>query len=82
MRNILLLFFSLLFIKKSNAQSDSLSLNKLVLSGTAIYTLSMYGAYHLWYKDIDKPYFHWHNDNAVWMQMDKVGHSFSTYHIS
>jgi len=82
MRNILLLFFSLLFIKNSKAQSDSLSLNKLVLSGTAIYTSSMYGAYHLWYKNVDKTNFHWHNDNAVWMQMDKVGHSYSTYHIS
>lgn len=82
MRNIFILFFSLLIIKNSYAQSDSLSLNKLVLSGMAIYASSMYGAYHLWYKDVDKTNFHWHNDNSVWMQMDKVGHSYSAYHIS
>ena len=35
----------------------------------------------LWYADYPKSNFHFINDNADWMQMDKVGHLYSSYHI-
>jgi hypothetical protein len=35
-----------------------------------------------WYKDYPKTNFHFKNDNNDWMQMDKVGHLFSAYHLS
>ena len=35
----------------------------------------------LWYKDYPKSGFHFINDNGEWLQMDKAGHFFSTYHM-
>lgn len=35
----------------------------------------------LWYKNYARTSFHFFNDNDEWLQMDKVGHAFSTYTI-
>jgi hypothetical protein len=35
----------------------------------------------LWYADYPKSDFHFINDNGEWMQMDKIGHLYSSYHI-
>lgn len=35
----------------------------------------------LWYRDYPKASFHFVNDNAQWLQMDKVGHAYGTYHL-
>jgi uncharacterized protein YfiM (DUF2279 family) len=35
--------------------------------------------YQAWYSKYPKSGFHWINDNKEWLQMDKVGHSFSGY---
>jgi len=52
-----------------------------VLAGNAVgYGASMYGLYNLWYKDYPLTKFHFHNDNADWYQMDKVGHAYSCYY--
>jgi len=40
------------------------------------------GLNQLWYADYPKTAFHWTNDNAEWLQMDKLGHGFSAYHLS
>ncbi len=54
---------------------------QIVVGGNAIaYTSLMTGLYGLWYKDYPFQKFHFFNDNAQWMQMDKVGHSFSCYY--
>lgn len=50
------------------------------LAGTA-YVGGMTGLYYLWYKDYDQSSFHTINDNKAWLQVDKVGHSFSTYQM-
>ena len=34
-----------------------------------------------WYSDYDQTDFHTVNDNADWLQMDKAGHVFSSYHL-
>lgn len=44
-----------------------------------LYAVSMSGLYQLWYKDYDLEGFHFFNDNGEWLQMDKVGHTFSAY---
>ena len=36
----------------------------------------------LWYTDYPKSSFHFKNDNAQWLQMDKMGHGYASYHIS
>lgn len=41
----------------------------------------MTGLYQLWYKDYDLEGFHFFDDHAEWMQMDKVGHFASAYYI-
>lgn len=42
---------------------------------------ALIGLNQLWYVDYPKSDFHFINDNAEWMQMDKVGHLYSSYHI-
>lgn len=50
-------------------------------SEAALYAGTMTGLYYLWYADYEQSSFHFYNDNAEWLQMDKVGHSFSAYYI-
>ncbi|WP_313804511.1 DUF2279 domain-containing protein [Flavobacterium sp.] len=47
----------------------------VLLGGTLI------GLNQIWYKDYPKSSFHFKNDNNDWLQMDKIGHLYSTYHI-
>jgi hypothetical protein len=64
--------------------SDSLNkkrLNTLVISETAIAAVALIGLNQIWYADYPRSDFHFINDNAEWLQMDKVGHVFSSYHL-
>ena len=64
--------------------SDSLNkkrLNTVIISETLIGTATLVGLNQLWYADYPKSNFHFINDNAEWLQMDKVGHVFSSYHL-
>lgn len=47
----------------------------------AIYAGSMSGLYFLWYAGYDQSSFHFYNDNAEWLQMDKIGHAMSAYQL-
>ena len=63
---------------------DSLDQNKLkilILAESALVTSGLIGLHQLWYKNYPKSDFHFINDNSEWLQMDKVGHVFSSYHI-
>lgn len=67
--------------------TTSLTVNKQKLRfvSTAFigsYALGMSGLYSLWYKDYTGSRFHSFNDNGEWLQMDKVGHAFSTFQLS
>jgi len=58
--------------------------NKKILSAGLAgvsYAGSMSLLYQLWYKDFPQSSFHFHNDNKEWLQMDKVGHAYSAYHL-
>lgn len=45
-----------------------------------LYSGTMIGLHHLWYKDFDKSPMHHFNDNAEWLQMDKLGHVVTSYY--
>ncbi len=94
--NIKLYFFSLihlLFISNSLAQnnldeflkpSDSLNYQRkktLIIAETAFTIGTFIGLNQLWYSDYPKSDFHFINDNNEWLQMDKMGHIFSAYHL-
>jgi uncharacterized protein YfiM (DUF2279 family) len=84
---------SLFIISQSFAQnklddllkpSDSLNIprrNAVVISETVISAGAILGLSQLWYSDYPKSDFHFINDNSEWLQMDKAGHLFSSYHL-
>lgn len=64
--------------------SDSLDIKRrnLVIGMEAVLaTGALVGLSQVWYKDYPQTKFHLINDNNEWMQMDKIGHVFSSYHI-
>ncbi len=46
------------------------------------YTAALVGLNALWYSDYDQSKFHTFNDNDEWLQVDKVGHSYSSYNLT
>jgi hypothetical protein len=42
---------------------------------------ALVGLNQLWYADYARSDFHFINDNAEWLQMDKAGHIYSSYHL-
>lgn len=64
--------------------SDSLSVLKkrkwiIGISSEALGSSSLVYLNQAWYQDYSTSKFHWFDDNAEWFQMDKVGHTFTTY---
>ncbi|GGD29995.1 DUF2279 domain-containing protein [Flavobacterium orientale] len=55
--------------------------NLVVVSEVVLTSAALVGLHELWYADYEKSSFHFTNDNADWLQMDKVGHVFSSYHL-
>ncbi|MGB0839295.1 MAG: DUF2279 domain-containing protein [Chitinophagales bacterium] len=47
--------------------------------GAASYTATMIAMNKLWYSQYDRTSFHFFNDNAGWLQMDKIGHTWTAY---
>ena len=87
---LLVLFFSFNCIGQNNVQtfltpSDTLNIPRIkavTIASTAAVTASFVGLGYAWYSDYDKSSFHFVNDNSHWLQMDKVGHLYSGYHLS
>lgn len=68
------------------SQNDTL-LNKkklFLFSGASLttYTGTMLMLNELWYKNYSHSSFHFFNDSKEWLQMDKLGHAYSTYYLS
>lgn len=64
--------------------SDSVNkkrLNAVFSTEAVLASGALIGLNQLWYADYPKSDFHFINDNSEWMQMDKVGHLYSSYHI-
>lgn len=65
-------------------QSDTLNVsrrNAIYITEASLATLSLVGLNQLWYVDYPQSKFHTLNDNDEWLQMDKMGHVFSSYQI-
>lgn len=83
---LICLFFTTHFV--SAQENDSIqSINKkrlgisVGLTATA-YTAGVLYLSEVWYKDHERVPMHFYNDNAGWMQMDKVAHAYIAYHQS
>ena len=68
------------FLKPSDTINKK-RLKTVVISETVIGSATLIGLNQLWYAGYPRSSFHFINDNAEWLQMDKVGHAFSTYHL-
>ena len=55
--------------------------NSVFITEAVLASGALIGLNQLWYADYPKSDFHFKNDNSDWMQMDKVGHLYSSYHI-
>jgi hypothetical protein len=51
----------------------------VITSTSLAFSGGMYGLYQLWYADYPQSNFHFFNDNKQWLQMDKLGHSYTAY---
>lgn len=60
----------------NNKRQNTVFITEAVATSATLLALSQ-----LWYKDYAKSDFHFLNDNAQWLQMDKAGHVFSAYHV-
>jgi len=59
---------------------DKKKRNILLISEAAIYTGALVTLNQLWYDDYPRSSFHFINDNAEWLQMDKLGHMTVSYY--
>ncbi|MBJ7880600.1 DUF2279 domain-containing protein [Gelidibacter salicanalis] len=87
------LFFFLIITAPSFSQtkleqflqpSDTLNTSRrtaVYISEGAIGGLTLIGLHQLWYADYQQSNFHTINDNSEWLQIDKMGHVFSSYQL-
>lgn len=65
--------------------SDTLNLKRkraVMISEIGVAGLGLVGLNQLWYADFERSSFKSINDGDEWMQIDKLGHIYSAYHIS
>ncbi len=84
----LLLFLSLrsfsqdsLLIQNDSLKNINRNIEILIGAETALYASTMSGLYFLWYAGYPQEAFHFHNDNSNWLQMDKIGHTMTSYYV-
>lgn len=68
------------FLKPSDTLNKK-RLQTLVISEAVIGSATLVALNQVWYADYPRSDFHFINDNAEWLQMDKAGHVFSSYHL-
>lgn len=65
-------------------KSDTLNNNRkkaVIITESIGAGIALIGLNQLWYDDYPRSSFHFYNDNDQWLQMDKMGHTFSSYYI-
>ena len=55
--------------------------NTVIVTEATLASVTLLGLNQLWYADYPRSNFHFINDNNEWLQMDKVGHMYSAYHL-
>lgn len=68
------------FLKPSDTLNTARR-NKVIFTEGLVATGALVGLNQLWYADYPRSNFHFINDNGEWLQMDKVGHMYSSYHL-
>ena len=63
----------------SGSSSNKKRIRLMTLANVAGYSLATYGFYNAWYKNQPTTSFHFFNDNAEWLQVDKAGHVYGAY---
>lgn len=83
LRSSLLFLLLLPSLAQAQFRLDSLNYKQrktVVYAGSGIvYTGIMVGLSVAWYSDYAQSKFHFFNDNSGWLQIDKFGHSFTSY---
>ncbi|HBK82319.1 MAG TPA: DUF2279 domain-containing protein [Flavobacterium sp.] len=77
--------FSQSTINQFLTPSDTLNHTRLkgvYITQTALLTSSLIGLNQLWYADYQRSSFHFKNDNNQWLQLDKLGHLYSSFHLA
>ncbi|MDN3494033.1 DUF2279 domain-containing protein [Winogradskyella bathintestinalis] len=69
-----------LFLKPSDSLNESRR-NTVVLTQTTVASATLLGLNQLWYADYSRSNFKTLNDSNEWLQMDKMGHVFSSYQL-
>jgi hypothetical protein len=54
----------------------------LSIASASLYTAGIAGLNELWYKENARQPFGFFNDNREWMQVDKIGHVYSSFYLS
>ncbi len=67
---------------KDSSKYETGTLYKALAFTGAYYAASIYVMNKTWYKDAEKVRFHFSNDNAGYLQVDKFGHMFGSYAYS
>ena len=78
------LLYSQSNLNKFLTPSDTLNLPRrtaVYISEAAVGGLTLLSLNQLWYADFERSTFHTFNDNSEWLQMDKIGHVFSSYQL-
>lgn len=68
-----------LYEKLTNQHFDKKRTAKIAALNIGIYGGSMTALYAAWYRKYPQSTFHTFKDGAEWMQMDKIGHTYSAY---
>ena len=68
------------FLKPSDSLNKSRR-NSVVLTEATLATATLIGLNQLWYADYPRSSFKTINDSGEWLQMDKLGHVFSSYQL-
>lgn len=55
--------------------------NAIVISEASLGAITLVGLNQLWYADFERSKFHTIDDNSEWLQMDKLGHVFTSYQL-
>jgi len=74
--------FSPVFSQNFFQNSDSLNKSRVAWSHAALgagYAGSMIGLAHVWYGNNESQAFQFFDDSRNWLQMDKIGHSYTAY---
>ena len=64
--------------------SDTLNKKRettVIVTEVSLAAATLIGLNQIWYADYPKSDFHFINDNDEWLQMDKIGHMYSAYHL-